>query len=64
MKQSRKTPIILLVLSLLGVLLAATAPALQTAIQFKADTDLLSIPNGDVSVSFVAWLVASGRSTI
>jgi len=58
MKQSRKTPIILLVLSLVGVILAATSPALRTAIQFKADTDLLSIPNGDVSVPLVTWFVA------
>jgi ABC-type uncharacterized transport system permease subunit len=57
-KQSRKTPLILLVMSLVGVLLAATAPTLHTAIQFKADTDLLSIPNGDVSVSLVTWLIA------
>ena len=58
MKQSKKTPITLLVLSAISVLLAVFSPATNTTIQFKADSDLLAIPNGTLSVGLVTWVSA------
>lgn len=56
MKQSRKTPISLTVVTLLALVLALTAPAASTVVQFHAESDLLNIPNLAVSVGLVAWL--------
>ena len=56
MKQSRKTPISLAVVTLLALLLALTAPATTTVVQFHADSDLLPIPNLTISVQLIAWI--------
>ena len=56
MKQSRKTPISLAVVTLLALLLAFTAPATTTLVQFRAESDLLPIPDLTISVQLVAWI--------
>jgi ABC-type uncharacterized transport system permease subunit len=55
-KQSRKTPISLAVVTLLALLLAFTAPATTTLVQFRAESDLLPIPDLTISVQLVAWI--------
>lgn len=58
MKLSNKTPIALVVVAFFALLLAWFAPAGTTEIKFKADGDLLPLPNIDVSVLAVCWSAA------
>ena len=59
MKQNKKSPITLLVVALLGLALAFVAPSGTSSIQVTADTDLIAIPNFDVSVTVVVWFSAA-----
>jgi general nucleoside transport system permease protein len=56
MKQSKRTPISLLVLSLVGLWLLLSAPAGVTQISISTDTDVFKLAAFDLDVSFVSAL--------
>ena len=56
MKQSKRTPISLLVLSLVGLWLLLSAPAGVTQISISTDTDIFKLAAFDLDVSFVSAL--------
>ena len=56
MKQSKRTPISLLVMSLVGLWLLLSAPAGVTQISISTDTDILKLAAFDLDVSFVSAL--------
>jgi ABC-type uncharacterized transport system permease subunit len=56
MKQSKRTPISLLVMSLVGLLLLLSAPAGVTQISISTDTDIFKLAAFDLDVSFVSAL--------
>jgi simple sugar transport system permease protein len=58
-KQSKRSPITLLVVAFLSLALALVAPATTSSIQVTADTDLVAIPNFPVPVNVVAWFSAA-----
>ena len=60
MKQSKRTPIILLAISLIGLWLWLAAPAKQTIIKVATDTDLLNLPDISVSVALVSAICFFG----
>jgi ABC-type uncharacterized transport system permease subunit len=55
-KQSKRTPITLLVMTLVGLWLFLTAPSGSTEIKISTDTDILALPNFSLDVSFVNGL--------
>ena len=56
MKQSKRTPISLLVMSLVGLWLVVSAPAGVTQISISTDTDILKLASFDLDVRFVSGL--------
>jgi general nucleoside transport system permease protein len=56
MKQSKRTPISLLVMSLVGLWLLLSAPAGVTQISISTDTDIFKLAAFDLDVSFVSAL--------
>ena len=56
MKQSKRTPISLLVMSLVGLWLLLSAPAGVTQISISTDTDIFKLAAFDLNVSFVSAL--------
>ena len=68
MKQSKRTPIALAVLSFIGLLLWLIAPDAVTTIQTTTDTDIFAIANFAVApnlvalISYVLMLAATGAS--
>lgn len=60
MKQSKRTPIILLAISLIGLWLWLAAPAKQTIIKVATDTDLLNLPDISVSVALISAICFFG----
>ena len=68
MKQSKRTPIALAVLSFIGLLLLLIAPDAVTTIQTTTDTDIFALANFAVApnlvalISYVLMLAATGAS--
>ncbi|MFM6971932.1 MAG: ABC transporter permease, partial [Rhodoluna sp.] len=60
MKQSKRTPIILLAIALFGLWLWLSAPDKVTNIKVATDTDLLSLPDVSVSVSLISAICFGG----
>ena len=56
MKQSKRTPISLLVMSLVGLWLFVSAPAGVTQISISTDTDILKLASFDIDIRLVSGL--------
>ena len=56
MKQSKRTPISLLVLSIVGLWLFLAAPSGTTEIKISTDTDIFALPNFNLDIMFVNGL--------
>jgi ABC-type uncharacterized transport system permease subunit len=61
MKQSKRTPIALLVLTLIGLWLFLSAPSGVTEIKISTDTDIFALPNFNLSVFFVSGLAFAAQ---
>ena len=53
MKQSKRTPITLFVMTLIGLWLFLSAPSATTEIKISTDTDILVLPNFNLDIAFV-----------
>ena len=56
MKQSKRTPISLFVMTLVGLWLFLAAPAVSTEISISTETDIFKLPSFGLDVSFVSGL--------
>ena len=56
MKQSKRTPITLFVMTLVGLWLFLSAPGGTTEIKISTDTDVLVLPNFNLDIAFVNGL--------
>ena len=61
MKQSKRTPISLFVLTLVGLWLFVSAPQSSTEISISTDTDIFKLPSFGLDVSFVSGLALAGQ---
>ena len=61
MKQSKRTPISLLVMTLVGLWLFISAPAVSTEISISTDTDIFKLPSFGLGVSFVSGLAFAAQ---
>ena len=61
MKQSKRTPISLFVLTLVGLWLFVSAPQTSTEISISTDTDIFKLPSFGLDVSFVSGLALAAQ---
>ena len=61
MKQSKRTPISLFVLTLVGLWLFVSAPQSSTDISISTDTDIFKLPSFGLDVSFVSGLALAAQ---
>ena len=61
MKQSKRTPISLLVMSLVGLWLFISAPTVSTEIAISTETDIFKLPSFGLDVSFVSGLAFAAQ---
>ena len=61
MKQSKRTPISLFVLTLVGLWLFVSAPHSSTEISISTDTDIFKVPSFGLDVSFVSGLAFAAQ---
>jgi len=61
MKQSKRTPISLLVMTLVGFWLFVSAPAVSTEISISTDTDIFKLASFGLDVSFVSGLAFAAQ---
>ncbi len=61
MKQSKRTPIAVFILTLVGLWLFVSAPSGVTEIKISTDTDIFALPNFNLDIAFVSGLAFAAQ---
>jgi general nucleoside transport system permease protein len=61
MKQSKRTPVAVFILTLVGLWLFVSAPSGVTEIKISTDTDIFALPNFNLDIAFVSGLAFAAQ---